>query len=306
MKIVWRVVYIIYATVLLLVVGSLSLARQEHLYFDNEGQKALDSKDEMEKFYFFYSSVGYHVRTIPPLIYENDEFILAFFEVYVIEEMTDIFYIMLYPKIENFQADDTMRYELAFNFGDDNRKTYNFDRFRHLQMYILVDLDRHALITTSEIERLNPTSITVNKIYAVVSETDKTVSIKTDEYNFFYNITSDDLIVGKRVEEGMRELGITKEKLSEKSNQLDDYLYANYQIYPKNFHSMKKYSYIFYLSITATIIAIVLGAYFLFFFKRGKKATMGRERPTKAFEDFGYKNQEIDDPLLLDDDLKDS
>jgi hypothetical protein len=305
MKVVWRVVYIIYATVLLLIVGNLSLRYRVQLYFENEGQQALNSSNEMEKFYFFYGSIGYHQRGVPPIIVENEEFVLAFFEVYRMEEGYNTFYIMLYPQYEGFKPDDRVRYELAFNFGDNQRKVYDFDQFQNMQMYVLVNSNRHALITVNEIQKLSPTSITVLKTYAVVDEVNQKILTQTDEYPFLYNIQDTDLKVGKNVENGMAELGITSENLKDKSRLLDDYL-INCEIYPKHYHNAKKYSYVFYLSVAATLIAIVLGAYFLFFFRRGNKAALGSGRPTKTFRDFGYKEREYKDPLLVEDDNKDS
>lgn len=287
MKTVWRVVYIIYATILILVVGSLSLSYQEQLYFESEGNKALASSNEMEKFYFFYGSLGYHMK-LPTMIKENDEFIIAFFEVYQEEENT--LYIMLYPKYEGFKPDDRVLYQLVFNYGDDNRKTFEFDQFRNMQMYILVNSNRHAIITTKEIKELNPNSFTVIKKYPYIDEATQQVTTKSDEFTFLYTITESDL----RVEKAINEVGQDDEKLLE------------YSVYPKHHHSMKKYSYIFYLSIVATLIVVVIGAYFLFFFRRGNKSILGSTTPTKSFKDFGYRDEEVIDPLLVEDENEDS
>jgi hypothetical protein len=305
MKVVWRVVYIIYATILLLVAGSLSLQYQEQLYFKNEGQQALNSNDELEKFYFFYGSLGYHTRTMPPLIVENEDFILAFFEVYRTEEMKNTFYIMLYPHYAGFKPDDRVRYELVFNLSNNERKTIDFDQFRNMQMYIAVNQERQALIYVDEVQSKNPISITVNKVYAVIDEENQRVYTKTDEFTFPYIITDTELKVGSAVNQGLEELGINEENIQKRKSELDDYL-INYNIYPKHHHSMKKYSYVFYLTIIGCVVAIVLGAYFLFFFRRGHKANMGRETPTRTFKDFGYKAEKYKDPLLVEDDLEDS
>ena len=305
MKVVWRVVYIIYATVLLLVAGSLSLQFQEQLYFKNEGQQALNSNDEYERFYFFYGSLGYHMKTMPPMVVENDDFILAFFEVYRTKEMKNTFYIMLYPQYEGFKPDDRVRYELVFNLPNNERKTIDFDQFRNLQMYVAVNSERQALIYVDEVQNKHPISITVNKVYAVIDEVNEKIYTQTDEYTFAYNITDAELRVGKKVQEGMTELGINEDNFSKKKDLLDDYLYEH-NIYPQHHHSMKKYSYVFYLTISGCLIIIILGAYFLFFFKRGKKDYMGRETPTKTFRDFGYKEKKYKDPLLVEDELEDS
>ena len=289
MRTAWRILYIIYATILLLVVGSLAQQRQEQLYFESEGQKALASSNELEKFYFFYSSLGYHVKS-PVFSYENEDFIISFFEVYRVEKDLPTLYIMLYPQYEGYETNDRVLYEMWFNYGDNKRKTYQFNRFRNLRMYMLVNDNQHAEIPTAAIRELDPYSFTVSKTYAVIDEKTKTVSTNTDTFEIPYTLIDSELIVENKV----KEIGFDDEKLNV------------YGIFPQSYHSMAKYSYIFYLSMTAAIIAIVLGAYFLFFFRRGKKAKLGSGKPTRAFRDFGYQEDEYKDPLLVEEDEEDS
>lgn len=288
MKTVWRVVYIIYATILLAVVLNISLRYQEQKYFENEGPKALASTNELERFYFFYGSLGYHTKS-PVLLYETIDFILAFYEVYRPELDLPIFYIMLYPQYEGFKPDDRVLYTLSFHSEDGTIKLYNFDQFRNMQMYVLVNSSRHAEIPIQKINDLKPVQITVNKRYAVLNEQNE-VEVNTDKTEIMYHITETDLIIEKAI----KEVGKNDDLLYEKG------------IFPQFHHSMAKYSYIVYTSVSVTLIAIVLGAYFLFFFRRGKKAPLGRKETTESFKNFRPKEYEIKDPLLVEDEDKDS
>ena len=135
---------------------------------------------------------------MPPMVVENDDFILAFFEVYRTEEMKNTFYIMLYPQYEGFKPDDRVRYELVFNLPNNERKTIDFDQFRNLQMYVAVNSERQALIYVDEVQNKHPISITVNKVYAVIDEVNEKIYTQTDEYTFVYNITDAELRVGKK------------------------------------------------------------------------------------------------------------
>lgn len=288
MKTVWRVVYIIYATILLAVVLNISLQYQEQKYFESEGQKALASTNKLERFYFFYGSLGYHTKS-PVLLYETPDFILTFYEVYRSESDIPIFYIMLYPQYEGFKPDDRVLYTLSFHSEDGTVKPYNFDQFRNLQMYVLVNSLRHAEISIKEIQDLKPTKITVNKRTSGLNEQNEIV-VKNEETDIMYHITETDLII----ENAIKEVGKDDDLLHEKG------------IFPQFYHSMKKFSYIVYTSLAATLIAIVLGAYFLFFFRRGKKAPLGRRETTESFKNFRPKEYEIKDPLLVEDEDEDS
>ena len=280
MKVTWRVLYIIYAAILLLVVGSLAKQHQEQLYFENEGREAINSEDELEKFYFFYGSLGYHLR-IPTMIKENPEFIVAFFEIYRTEISDSILYIMLYPKDDDFDPSERILYSLKFNYGDNLTRTYEFDQFRNLQMYVLVDSKRQAELKTSDIQALEAHTFTVMKKYATVPDPESAPEIVTDEFEFIYSIQPDDLVVKKAIDE----------------YGLDDDLLNEHGIWPKHHHSLKKYSHIYYLSIGGALILIALGAYFFFFFRKGDKANLGSRKPSKTFKDFGYQNEEEVDPL---------
>ncbi|MFA5719846.1 MAG: hypothetical protein WC939_02155 [Acholeplasmataceae bacterium] len=276
MKTTWKILYIIYAALLLLVVGAVSKGQQEGLYFQNEGTKAIESEEDYEKFYFFYGSVGYHLR-LPTMIYDNDQFTLAFFEVYRKNINASLFYIMLYPKDAYYNKEDRVLYYLTFN-GDTNEK-YSFDRFRNLQMYVLVNENRQAEIKIEDIKSLNPQSITITKEYATITETNE-VKVIEETFETNYTIIDEHVLIEKAI----HEVGFNDDALKEKG------------VYPQHYHSMKKYAYIFYLSIVITLIVIVLGAYFLFYFKRGKKAYIGNKKPSKTFKDYGPK-AEYKDPL---------
>lgn len=285
MRSVWKVLYVIYATVLLLVVGSLARQRQQQLFFENEGNQAITSSDEYEKFYFFYGAVGYHLR-VSPMMHENEAFTIAFFEVYRKDQDLPIFYVMLHPKDEGFKKDERVLYSLRFNYGDDEEKTYDFDRFRDLQMYVLVNEERQAEIKISDIVSLEPHTITVIKEYAYLKDNESEPEIIKDEFDFLYTITSSDLIIEKAI----KDVGKDDDLLFEKG------------IYPKHYHSIKKYAYIFYLSVSGGLIVVVLGAYFLFYFKQGKKDYIGSKKPSKTFKDFGYQEKEYKDPLAVEED----
>lgn len=297
MKVTWRVVYIIYATILLLVVGSLARQRQEQKYFESEGREALASSNELEKFYFFYGAMGYHLKE-PTLKVENEQFELGIFEIYREEEKESFFYIMLHPNPVYEQPSDRILYQLTFRYYEEDpknnnqllekTKTYDFDRFQNLDMYILVQTNRQALITTNEIQDLNPTHIIVNKKYKIFNEEKSKIEDINDQFPFLYTIKEKDLLV----KESISKVGLDVDELVELG------------VYPKHHHLLKKYSYIFYLSITGAILAIILGAYFFFFFRRGRLAFLGKKKPTKAFESFGD-YQEYYDPLAIKEDEED-
>jgi len=273
MKTTWKILYIIYSALLLLVVGAVSKGQQEGLYFQNEGTKAIESSHDYEKFYFFYGSVGYHLR-LPTVIQDNEAFTLAFFEVYRPKIKASLFYIMLYPKDAYFKKEDRVLYSLTFK--GETEKTFEFDRFRNLQMYVLVDENRHAEIKIDDIKSLNANTITVTKEYAVVSNNE--VNVVKEPFDFSFDLVEEHLIIEKAIED----VGLNDDALKTRG------------VYPQHYHSMRRYAYVFYLSILVTLVVIVLGAYFLFYFKRGKKAYIGNKVPSKTFRDYGPKAQEKD------------
>ncbi len=272
MKTVWRVLYIIYAVILLLVVMDVSTRYQEELYFKKEGRVALELEDVTEKFHFFYSAVGYH-SLLPIMIKENDDLAVAFYEIYREEEAQSFFYIMLYPKI--FDENERVLFELSFNQDEENKVIYEFDRFRNLKMYILVNQNRQALIPISEIEDLGAQTFSVIKHFAAIDYEKETVYEDQIDFEFIYNVDENDFIVTKAV----KEVGLDNEKL-----QLNN-------VYPKLSHRISKYKYVYYLSFFAALVLIFLGAYFLFYFKKGKKAKLGRQKPTKEFSKYIEENK---------------
>ena len=267
MKAVWRVLYLIYAVILLLVVMDVATRYQEELYFKNEGKVALEKEDVTEKFHFFYSAAGYHTL-LPVMIKENDDFVVAFYEIYRKEEANTFFYIMLYPKI--FDENERVLFELSFNQDLENKKTYEFDRFRNLQMYVLVNKDRQALIPFSEIKEINPYSFTVIKHFAAIDYENEIVYEEHQDFEFIYNVDESDLIVTKAI----KEFGLDQDKL-----QLNN-------VYPKLSHRISKYKYVYHLSFFGALVVVFLGAYFLFYFKKGKKTKLGRQKPTKEFTEY--------------------
>lgn len=304
MKILFRLWYAITAGVVLAFTALYSISWKNNKFNNHYGGLALQNESLEDQHMFFVETKGIHSKE-PLKTVTTDNFTAYFYEINLLDfdqKYKDIDYIKtyLYPIIE--VHDDTLQNKkrlavLSFmtkSLGDDKVAPFIIKQYLNLDMYVIENMEGEALIPvlsrgSNETHNFEVDKDLLPRIIEslLIYDADHYVEFEQTYLNEPFSLLESDLVNRNKLKQSLENINYLELSKVEQENFQNELKQDD--IYFQVSHDSTEFNYIIYITLSIYFVALIVSAYFVFFYKK-RNPKLGKVKPSKGFQEYRSKD----------------